>query len=124
MNQKPKLLLALIVSLAVPVALAAQTREQKVRGDKAKVEADGFWIYNDLAKGFAEAKKSGKPLVVVLRCIPCEECVKLDDDLVDQDERLQAAARDSSCACGSFRPTAWTCRCSSSIPTSRSRCSC
>ena len=29
--------------------------------------------------------------MVVLRCIPCEECVKLDDDLVDQDERLQAA---------------------------------
>ena len=49
----------------------------------------GFWIYNDLPKGFAEAKKTGKPLLVVLRCIPCEECVKLDDDLVDQDERLR-----------------------------------
>ena len=23
--------------------------------------------------------------MVVLRCIPCEECVKLDDDLIDQD---------------------------------------
>jgi hypothetical protein len=73
------------------VSLAnAQTREQKVRADKEKVEAAGFWIYNDLPKAFAEAKKSGKPLVVALRCIPCEECVKLDDDLVDQDERLQA----------------------------------
>jgi hypothetical protein len=68
----------------------AQTREEKVRDDKAKVEADGFWIYNDLAKGFAEAKESGQPIVVVLRCIPCEQCVKLDDDLVDQDERLQS----------------------------------
>jgi hypothetical protein len=70
---------------------SAQTREQKVRADKEKVEAAGFWIYNDLPKAFAEAKKSGKPLVVALRCIPCEECVKLDDDLVDRDERLQAA---------------------------------
>lgn len=62
-----------------------KTREQKVREDREKVEAEGFWIYNDLAKGFEEAKRTGKPLLVVLRCIPCEECVKLDDDLVDQD---------------------------------------
>jgi hypothetical protein len=81
------------VSLALwtlcAAALVAQTREEKVRNDKAKVEAAGFWIYNDLAKGIAEAKQSDRPLVVVLRCIPCEDCVKLDDELVDQDERLQ-----------------------------------
>jgi hypothetical protein len=69
--------------------LFAQTREEKVRGDKAKVEAEGFWIYNDLARGFAEAKKTGQPLLVVLRCIPCEQCVKLDDDLVEKDQRLR-----------------------------------
>jgi serine protease Do len=69
---------------------AQQTREEKVRGDKAKVEAAGFWIYNDLPRGFAEAQKTGKPLVVVLRCLPCEQCVKLDDDLVDNDERLHS----------------------------------
>lgn len=62
-----------------------KSREQKVREDREKVEAEGFWIYNDLAKGFEEAKRTGKPMLVVLRCIPCEECVKLDDDLVDQD---------------------------------------
>ncbi len=65
--------------------LGAQTREEKVRADKKKVEAEGFWIYNDLAKGMAEAKRTGKPMLVNLRCIPCEECVKLDDELVDQD---------------------------------------
>ena len=46
-----------------------------------KVEADGFWIYNNLPKAFEEAKKDKKPIIVVLRCIPCEECVKLDDNL-------------------------------------------
>ena len=40
-------------------------------------------------RGIAEAKKTGKPLLVVLRCIPCEECVKLDDDLVNQDPRVR-----------------------------------
>lgn len=62
-----------------------KTRDQQVREDRAKVEADGFWIYNDLPKAFAEAKETGKPILVVLRCIPCHECVKLDDDLVDKD---------------------------------------
>ena len=85
------LCLSLLGSMFIVAAASAQTREQKVRADKAKVEAAGFWIYNDLPQAFAEAKKTGKPLVVALRCIPCEQCVKLDDDLVDQDERLQAA---------------------------------
>ena len=67
--------------LASSVLAQAPTREQKVRGDKAKVEAEGFWIYNDLPRANAEAKASGRPIVVVMRCIPCEQCVKLDDDL-------------------------------------------
>jgi hypothetical protein len=50
---------------------------------------EGFWIYNDVTAGFALAKKNRKPLLVVLRCIPCEACVKLDDDLVDRDPRVR-----------------------------------
>jgi serine protease Do len=81
--RSPFVLLLLLASSAV--AAPPNPREQKVRADKAKVEAEGFWIYNDLAKGFEQAKATGKPIVVVLRCIPCEECVKLDDELVDTD---------------------------------------
>lgn len=46
---------------------------------------DGFWIYNDLNRAFQQAEQSDKPILVVMRCIPCHECVKLDDELVDQD---------------------------------------
>ncbi len=77
-----------LLILAMLPALAfgqKKTREEKVREDKAKVVADGFWIYNDLPKAFQEARQSKKPILVVLRCIPCEECVKLDDELVDKD---------------------------------------
>lgn len=37
---------------------------------KAKLEdeAGARWVYDDLAKGFAAAKASGKPILVVLRC--------------------------------------------------------
>ncbi len=69
--------------------LAAQTREEKVRNDKQKVEAAGYWIYNDVPRAFAEAKQTGKPIVAVLRCLPCVECVKLDDDLIDADARVK-----------------------------------
>ncbi len=76
----------ILVGCCVPsLECAAQTREEKVRADRQRVESEGFWIYNDLPRAFQEAKRTGKPIVVVLRCIPCEECVKLDDDLVDQD---------------------------------------
>lgn len=80
---------AVMILAAEAGAQVQQTREQKVRQDKAKVEAEGFWIYNDLARGFADAKKTARPMLVVLRCLPCEQCVKLDDDLIDHDERLR-----------------------------------
>lgn len=64
-------------------------REAKVLADKKKFESIGLWYYNDLNNAFDEAKKSNKPLLVILRCIPCEECVKLDDELVEADPTLQ-----------------------------------
>lgn len=84
----PLLLLATL--LCSPLhAQQKKTRDQKVREDREKVTTDGFWIYNDLETGFRTARQTGKPLLVVLRCIPCEECVKLDDELVDQDPVLR-----------------------------------
>jgi len=82
-------LLGLVLSVMATGVVFGQTREQKVLADRKKFEGDTLWIYNDLPSAFAEAKKSGKPLLAVLRCIPCEECVKLDDDLVNQDKRVR-----------------------------------
>ena len=47
-----------------------QDRATKVRDDRKTVEADGSWIYNNLAQGINLAKKTAKPLLVVIRCIP------------------------------------------------------
>lgn len=65
-------------------------RERKVRGDRDRVTAEARWIYDDLPKGIAEAKASRKPLLVVLRCIPCEACAKLDEDVVQHDPMVAA----------------------------------
>jgi len=47
---------------------AASTQEPgALQKSLADLEPRGAWAYNDLASGFAEAKKSGKPLLVVFR---------------------------------------------------------
>ena len=28
------------------------------------------WIYDDIERGYAEARKSGKPLLISFRCVP------------------------------------------------------
>lgn len=83
------LILIFAVWLASIGVTGAQTREQKVLDDRQKFANHPLWIYNDLPRGFAEAKKTGKPMLVVLRCLPCVECVKLDDDLVNEDARVR-----------------------------------
>jgi hypothetical protein len=77
----------LVVDTATQIAAQEKkkTREMLVRDDRANVEGDGFWIYNDLPKAVAEAKKTGKPMLVVFRCIPCDACAKLDADIVERD---------------------------------------
>src|SRR5437016_4609729 len=80
----PMKLLSLLCPLIITglaASLLAETvkdREAAVRGDKAVMEKDARWIYNDFQKGFAEAKRTGKPLLVVLRCVPCQACAGID----------------------------------------------
>jgi serine protease Do len=95
-----KLVVAAVVALFVGMLitpLSGQSREEKVRSDRQRVEAGGFWIYNDLKAGFARAAETGKPLLVVLRCIPCEECVKLDDSLLENDPAIQRLLQQFVC---------------------------
>lgn len=86
---RPMLCQFLFLTATICTLAGAQTREEKVRADKAKVEKEGFWIYNDLEEALEQGKQTGKPILVALRCIPCEECVKLDDDLIDNDPAIK-----------------------------------
>jgi hypothetical protein len=75
----------------VAVTAFAETvkdREGAVRNDKATMEKDARWLYNDPAKGFAEAKRTGKPLLVVLRCVPCLACSGIDAQVLLQENEL------------------------------------
>ena len=56
--------------LASAALFAAEDRRERVLNDRKEVQAAGHWIYNDLPQGVAEAARAGKPLLVVLRCVP------------------------------------------------------
>ena len=76
--------LVVLCSVATLHAAAVKDREGAVRQDRAAMENDARWIYNDFERGFAEAKKAGKPLLVVLRCVPCLSCVGLDAEVLKE----------------------------------------
>jgi hypothetical protein len=77
-----------IILAVAPLSLAeaVKDREGAVRNDRAKMENDARWIYNDVEQGFTEAAKSGKPLLVVLRCVPCLACMGMDAAVLASDE--------------------------------------
>jgi S1-C subfamily serine protease len=66
-----------------------KTRDQLVRDDLQTILRDGYWIYNDFAKARAEAEQTGKPLLVVIRCIPCEACAQLDSEIMERDPSVR-----------------------------------
>jgi hypothetical protein len=62
--------------------------------DEHAVGADG-WIYNDIARGFEEARRTGKPLFVTFRCVPCKDCEGFDAEVAKGSELIQQIAAES-----------------------------
>ncbi len=85
-----KLLVAAAILILSGRVDSAEDRPGRVRKDREQFLASGRWIYNDLPKAFEEARKSGKPLVVTIRCIPCESCRGFDEELTAGDPRIEA----------------------------------
>ena len=78
MNTPRLFFLFLFAFASISFAETVKDREGAVRKDRAAMENDARWIYNDFERGFAEAKRTGKPLLVVLRCVPCLSCMGID----------------------------------------------
>lgn len=76
-------------TLAAILTAAPDERTKAILNDRESVEGDGYWIYNDLPRAFDKARDEGKPLLVVLRCVPCAACAQLDADIVRRDPAVQ-----------------------------------
>jgi len=57
-----------ISTVAALCVLAAAALAQDMRGQDVQLRGD--WIQDDLPAALAAARKSGRPLLAVLRCVP------------------------------------------------------
>ena len=82
----------LFVCLVVPPAVSHAAEPVWLRPGGTRVEAvkqalgedvAAHWIYEDLEAARREAKRTGKPLLVLFRCVPCD-CASLLDEQVAQ----------------------------------------
>lgn len=73
----------LLASICSASAEAVKDREGAVRKDKTAMENDARWNYNELDRAFAEARRTGKPLLAVLRCVPCLGCAGIDAAVIE-----------------------------------------
>lgn len=72
-----------LVAASYTRAQAVKDREGAVRNDKATMENDARWNYNDLDRAFGEARRTGRPLLAVLRCVPCLGCAGIDAAVIE-----------------------------------------
>lgn len=49
---------------------AGQDRDTKVRNDRDRFATESQWTYNNYPQAREAARRSGKPILAVLRCIP------------------------------------------------------
>ena len=83
---------------AVALASLAQGTAAQSLGESLKdIPVAGHWIYDDLPAAIAEAKQTGKPLLVVLRCVPCPPGRALDQKVMQPDDELAALERQFVC---------------------------
>ena len=75
----------LLATASASFAETVKDREGAIRGDRAAMEQNDRWIYNDVERGFAEAQRTGRPLLVVLRCVPCKACMGIDASILSSD---------------------------------------
>ncbi len=86
------LLLLLLAAAAGALPSWGETvkdREGAVRNDRAALEKNARWLYNDWRAALAEGKKSGKPVLVVLRCVPCIACSGIDAQVLLEETELK-----------------------------------
>ena len=98
----------------------AQTRRKRFATTVARSKPKVFGFTMIWPRGLPKRAETGKPMLVVLRCLPCTECVKLDDELVDKHPRVRPLLEKFVCVRVSFRPMGSICRYFSSTPINRS----
>ncbi len=80
--------------LAFPAAVPAQSPLGEALKD---IDVASHWIYDDWPRAQDEAKATGKPLLVVLRCVPCPPGRSLDTQVMQPDQELETLEKQFVC---------------------------
>jgi len=72
---------AVILFLTVSFSLTAAPPPllERLKDDNARGQSQ--WIYNNLPAAIAEARRTGKPIFVTFRCVPCDACKAFDAEV-------------------------------------------
>ena len=74
------LLLSLVTFTAANLnAQPAPPLLERLKDENAR--GTDLWIYNNLQAAMAEAKRTGKPIFVTFRCVPCHACKAFDAEM-------------------------------------------
>jgi len=94
MNVKLAGAVLLLVGLAAAGWAVQDVSKEQIRTGLKDTELQGAWIYDDLPAGIAEASKSGKPLMIVFRCVPCVTFKQLDKQVAAREDAELAKVMD------------------------------
>jgi len=86
--------LVLVVSGILALQGAPPEDRQKLKAAMGDTGLVGTWFYEDFDGGLAEAKRTGKPLMVVLRCVPCRPARSVDRAVCGRQDPDLAKAMD------------------------------
>jgi serine protease Do len=88
----------ILLALCLAAAVLAPLRAQSPLGESLKdIPLADHWIYDDFPKAVAEAKASKKPILVVIRCVPCPPGKMLDVAVATPDKSLEAIEKQFVC---------------------------
>ncbi|MFK7738318.1 MAG: Trx7/PDZ domain-containing (seleno)protein [Pirellulaceae bacterium] len=82
-------LFCLMTCLAAGDDLALKKRLNDLNAEQAN-----HWIYNDIPAGFEEADRTGKPLFITFRCVPCVDCLGFDAEVADGNSAIKELAKE------------------------------
>jgi len=93
-----RLTAALGFTFLILVGFTSQAQAQPSLREAVKdIPVAEHWIYDDLPRAVAEAKQSGKPLLVVLRCVPCPPGKTLDEAVATPSSALAEVEKQFVC---------------------------
>jgi predicted metalloprotease with PDZ domain len=75
----------------------AAKRDSSLREKLAEKDLAPHWIYDDLNAALEEARRTGKPLLVLFRCVPCQCAAVLDQEVARVNSGSEALQRRFVC---------------------------